>query len=260
MQQGKCRLCLEEKQLIRSHLLPRSVYDYFRAAGSDPIILSEKLIIQSSRQLQDYLLCAECDNLLSKRGESWVLPLLAKIDGTFPLSDIIHEQAPDIDEPDVRVYLASKNPKIDINKLAHFGLGIFWKASVHSWRGDRTEPLINLGRYGEPLRLYIKGQGPFPKEMSLTVGVLPQPVKLISANLPYRGSAEGHHNYLCYVSGLYYGLQVGRGISTEIKRGCFVANPGHPILEAEFEQAIKTVTREVTAKAHIHKKVREYVE
>ncbi len=138
MQQGKCRLCLEEKQLIRSHLLPRSVYDYFRAAGSDPIILSEKLIIQSSRQLQDYLLCAECDNLLSKRGESWVLPLLAKIDGTFPLSDIIHEQAPDIDEPDVRVYLASKNPKIDINKLAHFGLGIFWKASVHSWRGDRV--------------------------------------------------------------------------------------------------------------------------
>jgi hypothetical protein len=95
--------------------------------------------------------------------------------------------------------------------------------------------------------------------MSLTIGVLPQPVKLISANLPYRGSAEGHHNYLCYVSGLYYGLQVGRGISTEIKRGCFVANPGHPILEAEFEQAIKTVTREVTAKAHIHKKVREYV-
>jgi hypothetical protein len=83
MQQGKCRLCLEEKQLIRSHLLPRGVYDYFRTAGSDPIILSEKLIIQSSRQLQDYLLCAECDNLLSKRGESWVLPLLAKIDGTF---------------------------------------------------------------------------------------------------------------------------------------------------------------------------------
>ena len=259
MQQGKCRLCLEEKQLVRSHLLPRGVYDYFRPAGSDPFIMSEKLIIQSSRQFQDYLLCPDCDNFLSKRGESWVLPLLARIDGTFPLSDRVREQTPDINEPDVRAYLASKNPKIDINKLAHFGLGIFWKASVHPWRSGSREPLINLGRYGEPLRLCIKGQGPFPKEMSLTVTILPQPVKLISANLPYRGSAEGHHNFLLYVSGLYYGLQVGRGIPTAAKSGCFVANPGHPILEAEFERAIKAVTREATAKAYIHKKVREYV-
>jgi hypothetical protein len=255
---GKCNLCLDEKDLVSSHLIPRGVYDYCKPPGSDPVILTKELVIQSSRQIQDYVLCGECENFLNKRGESWVLPLLARMDGAFPFHDILHEQAADIAEPDFQVYSSSKNPNIDVSKLANFALGIFWKASVHSWRGGRLEPQIELGRYGEPLRLYLRSQGPFPKEMMLSVCVLPQPVRFIAANIPYRGSAEGFHNFLFHVPGLYFALRVGKGVPPEIKGGCFVANSGHPIIEAEFEKALVNVAREATANAHVHKKVLAY--
>lgn len=259
MQHGKCRLCLEERPLVRSHLLPRGVYDYVRPPDSNPIVISRELVIQSSRQIQDYLLCAPCDNLLSRRGESWVLPLLARVDGAFLFSDILHEQAPDLVDGDTRVYFATKNPKIDVPKLVHFALGIFWKASVHPWRGNRKQNLISLGRYGEPVRLYLLGQGPFPQNMSLTAAVLSQPVTLIAANIPYRGSTREYHNFLFYVSGLYFGLYVGKGISAASRSGCFVANPNHPIIESEFETTLRRVTREVTVNAHVTKSLRDYV-
>jgi len=48
------------------------------------------------------------------------------------------------------IYARSK-PEIDVEKLTHFALGIFWKAGVHSWKKNK-----NLGVYGQPLRIPLK--------------------------------------------------------------------------------------------------------
>src|SRR5258708_14354554 len=77
----KCPLCLEEKAIIRSHLLPSGVYKFCRAPDSEPIIVTPEVVMQSSREIQDYLLCKDCDQMLSQKGENWLLPLLAEIDG-----------------------------------------------------------------------------------------------------------------------------------------------------------------------------------
>jgi hypothetical protein len=61
------------------------------------------------------------------------------------------------------VYLATQNPEIEVEKLTHFALGLFWKASVHSWRGDTTRPRIDLGPYSEEIRKWLRGQNAFPK-------------------------------------------------------------------------------------------------
>jgi len=53
------------------------------------------------------------------------------------------------------IYARSK-PEIDVEKLTHFALGIFWKAGVHSWKKNKDEPMINLGVYGQPLRIPLK--------------------------------------------------------------------------------------------------------
>lgn len=100
---------------------------------------------------------------------------------------------------DLRCYGASRIPEIDFPKLTHFAMGVFWKASAHSWRGGETTPLIELGKYGELLRVFLSGEAPFPEKMALVVGVIPPAVKTINFCYPYRGSACGYHNYLFHI-------------------------------------------------------------
>ena len=88
-----CKLCLKDKPLISSHLMARGIHDFCRTPDDDPIFISSKVIMQSGRQLQHPLLCRECDGLLSREGENWVLPLLATAEGTFPFHDLLLEGA-----------------------------------------------------------------------------------------------------------------------------------------------------------------------
>jgi hypothetical protein len=181
MEVGTCRYCLQlNKALVRSHLAPAALYDLCRTEDLEPIMVTAKVVMSSSWELQHPLLCEECDGSLSRDGENWVLPLLATIDRTFPLYELLKRIPPDVGDQEVEGYAASRNPEIDVPKLAHFALAVFWKASVHSSSGNHTEPQIELGRYGEELRKFLRGEGLFPKYMSLTVGVLPPPVKQIS--------------------------------------------------------------------------------
>jgi hypothetical protein len=256
-----CKFCLRKRQLVDSHLMSRGLYDLCKTPDDDPIFVSNKVIMQSGRQLKHPLLCEECDGTLSREGESWVLPLLAKIDGTFPLFDLLQTITPDVTDGDLRGYAASRVPEIDVPKLTHFAAGIFWKASVHSWRGGETTPLIELGKYGELLRVFLRGEAAFPAKMALIVGVTPPPVKIINFCYPYRGSASGHHNYLFHIPGIEFALLVGNTIPEEQKANCFASHPLHPVfVSAGISEAIKGVVRDVTKKAHRAMNVMRYLD
>ena len=256
-----CKLCLRKRYLVESHLMSQGLYDLCGTPDDDPIFVSSKVIMQSSRQLKHPLLCEECDGLLGREGENWVLPMLAIIDGTFPLFDRLQKVAPDVTDGDIRGYAASRISEIDCPKLAHFAMGIFWKASVHSWRGGEATPLIELGKYGEPLRAFLRGEAPFPEKMALIVGVIPPPVKTINFCYPYRGSASGHHNYLFHIPGIEFALLVGNTVPKEQKANCFASHPLHPIIvSAGISGAIRNVVQGATKQAHRAKNVRRYLE
>jgi hypothetical protein len=52
---------------------------------------------------------------------------------------------------------------IDRQKLGYFALSVFWRGSVHVWRGSsKKAPVIQLGEYEEPIRRYLLGETPFP--------------------------------------------------------------------------------------------------
>ncbi len=161
-------------------------------------------------------------------------------------------------EGDARMYATSKNPEIKVDKLLHFAMGIFWKASVHSWRGGETEPAIDLGKYGESVRTFLRGETSFPEHMALTVGVWPPPVAPF-ANVPYRGSAENVHNFLFAVPGINFALSVGNLVTRNMKQSSFSGSPLHPILVTNFSDGIARVNREIGAKAHKSQKVLKYV-
>jgi hypothetical protein len=250
---------LQQKSLVRSHLAPSALYDLCRSQELDPVVVTAEVVMNSGRELKHPLLCKECDGALSRDGEDWTLPLLATIDGKFPFYDILTRVPPDLDESDLKGYAASRNPDIDVEKLTHFGLGVLWKASVHSWSGRRTEPQIELGPYREEIRKFLRSEGPFPRYVALTVGISPPPVKDIAFNQPYLGSKSTCHYFMFYVPGIAFALSVGKGIG-DAKENCFYSNPLHPIVVGDISSGIKSVFRRISAGAHKSQKLVKYLQ
>jgi hypothetical protein len=139
-------------------------------------------------------------------------------------------------------------------------MGTFWKASVHSWSGTETAPLIDLGESGESVRTFLLGESSFPDEMVLMIGVSPAPVKMISFHYPYRGSESNYHNFLFYVPGIEFALLLGQTVPLELKQSCFAAQPLHPVLVCDLCGAIKDVIQTATAEAHRAKNIARYLD
>jgi hypothetical protein len=214
--------------------MPAALYNYCRPPGGNPISFTTRLVIESSRQMQYPLLCEECEDILNKGGEDWILPLFARLDGSFPFHDLLTKMDPAVVHGDAKLYATAKNPEIDTTKLMHFAMGIFWKASVHSWRGGETDPLIDLGAYAEPIRKYLRSEGPFPAGMLLMIGVLPTPVKHIAFTVPYQGSSVNWRNFIFYVPGVEFTLLVGDALTADQQAASFTGNPERPILLVNF--------------------------
>lgn len=223
---------------MRSHLIPAAVYDYCKPEPGDrPIAISPDYVISTDRQLRHPLLCAECEQDLNRSGETWLLPLLARYDGPFPFHEILTRGpiAAVLDYTETG-YPAAQNPEIRCNDLAHFAIGVFWKASVHSWRRGKTQPLIELGPYAEKLRRFLRGESEFPSYVSLTIGVMPPPVKMHVFEYPYRASAREWHNFHFSVPGMRFVLCTGKAIKGEKRLSCFVSNPQRPILVTDMSE------------------------
>jgi hypothetical protein len=111
--------------------MPASLYEYCRKGEHRPLRLGGGFVMPTDRQTQDYLLCEDCEDILNQGGESWIADKLATWERTFPLYELLTKQPPDFDEEGMVVYFAAKNPEVKVDKLTHFALGMFWKASVH---------------------------------------------------------------------------------------------------------------------------------
>lgn len=235
------------------------MYDYCRTGDSEPVVMTSRIVMQTSRQVQTPLLCLDCENVLNRGGENWLLPLLATIDGKFPLLDIIERFEPDIPDGELRIYAASRNPAIEIEKLIHFAIGVFWKASIHSWRGDSKELQIDLGPYRESVRAFLLGKTPFPQHMGLVLGVLPRDKALVSITLPYRNPERDFHGFTFLIPGMVFALSVGNRLGPNLPLMCFATNPAHPILVADLSQDIKNVGGAIFGKARKSRKLIEYM-
>jgi hypothetical protein len=260
MKLGICKMCLLEKQLVESHLIPRAVYDLCRSADSEPVKITSTVIMQTSRQTKDYLLCSQCDYDLNKFGETWLLPKLKTWDKGFPLYDILAKIPPDVIEGEGAGYAACRNPEIDVHAITHFAIGIFWKASVHPWLKDRKEPRIELGPYDDKFRQFLRAEAPFPDYVVLNVGMVRPDATFSNTLEPYRGTAEGSRNYVFNVPGVQFVLTIGKTISPELKGTCFYSNALHPIIVTDLAEPMKKIFLSQSTKAHKSKKLVAYLE
>jgi hypothetical protein len=252
-----CKLCMERKPLVSSHLIPGAVYDLCSNDRGEHIFINSKVAMYSSREVQDYLLCYECDNSLNKNGETWMLPKLAKTDGTFPLLDIVEKVPANAVLADgAAAYIATENPGLSLAAIVHFALGIFWKASIHSWKEKKTEPMIDLGLYGSRIAQFLKGKANFPEHMALLMSLARRDKANVNGgSQPARGRCKTAHNYSFCVPGVQFSLYVGKQISNEAKALCIQSSALHPILVDDISGHLLKILSRMGKTAHISKRL-----
>src|SRR5260370_10157699 len=129
----RCPMCLLVKPIVQSHLIPESLYLHVTDGKSSPIRVGDGFVIPTDRQIKTYLLCLDCEDILSKGGETWVCPKLAWVDRSFPLYDLLQAAGGYIVDADKEsLFLAANNPAIVGGKIVHFAMGAFCDAGVHS--------------------------------------------------------------------------------------------------------------------------------
>jgi len=133
MSRGTCKLCQKEKDLRDSHLIPAGIIRQLREpslGNPHPIVVTDKIVVQSAKPIKDYVLCHDCENLFSKKGEAWVIGHMAR-EGKFLIYDALKKSKPIAADNDIAVYAGSQIPEIDVDKLVYFALSVFWRSAVH---------------------------------------------------------------------------------------------------------------------------------
>jgi len=235
MNLAACPGCNKTKQLVSSHLVSRAIYDYLRTDQLHPIVVAGGEVRTTTEQLQAELLCSDCEQILNRGGEQWMVGKLCEYNRQFTLYDIVHRQAPIDTDADGEIFAAGTNPDVDFQRISHFALGIFWKASIHPWQFGH----ISLGPYRETIRTWLRGETGFPQNVALNL-ILSRPAAAqIIMNPPYETTSTTCHTYLFHVPGILFRLSVGRQIPTEEKILCFYSRPEHFIIVSD------TVTKKI---------------
>jgi hypothetical protein len=154
MVQDKCALCLKVKPLRRSHLMPKAIYKMCRsqvAVNPNPIAMVGGLAAATSNQAAQYLLCGDCEQSFSAKGERYSLTNCYRPDGSFPFRDALIRNSPHRFQGEDLYYYGSRLLRPDLEPLRFFAASVFWRASVAQWRiPPAGKPLRNrLGKYEE---------------------------------------------------------------------------------------------------------------
>lgn len=191
-------------------------------------------VLTSDRQLQDYLLCDACELILSEGGENYLLPLLARQGHKFPLYDLlkVHAQNEKLAEG-MEIFNVLDNSPIQGKKIAHFALGIFWKASAHAWKLSGGDLQIDLGEHKEELRRFLAGEirwSDAPLSLLVWVSKPEQlPMLRIMAPGPF-GDYPAVTAFRFEVPGMAFVLKTGPGMTREDMGMSFGSAPDHPII------------------------------
>jgi hypothetical protein len=139
----KCRLCLEDKELQKSHIIPeffyKPVYDGLHRLNVVSTKPSDKIKYQQ-KGYRERLLCYDCEQLLSPL-ENYVRRVFYGDTG--------------VETQDVGNGIILRN--IDYQKFKLFQLSFLWRASV-SRQGFFSE--VNLGHKEETIRKMLIAQIP----------------------------------------------------------------------------------------------------
>lgn len=217
---GICKLCLKDKQLVESHLIPKAIYENvkkFDEPDNRDIIIAEsenKRAFYSDKQIKQKALCRGCEDRFNKGGEDLILREYLRSPNKF----ILLEKLNSIEEPILFKGEEWFKP-IDIiglqpEKYLYFAASIFWRASAINWKDISPFSPNALGkRYSELFRSYLLGKSNFPKNACLTVHVdNPKYLRSI-AMLPVVSKNKNFYSHIFIIPGIKFTLLVGKALN-----------------------------------------------
>jgi hypothetical protein len=226
-----CKLCLKEKKLQRSHLMPRALYKKSRSSGSkgnqDPLVRSARGAKRSSHQIQDYVFCWECEQRLSSYGERYVMGLVTTQKGRFPLLEQLTSVKPTHAGPAWAMYSVADSPKINRDRLAYFAISVFWRASVHSWKQEGGKTVkIDLGaKYNEQIRKYLMGVASVPQNAFLWLVICSDLENQNAFFTPGENQKNKDRSVIFLARGMLFMFRVTNTLREREKRLSMVNNP-----------------------------------
>lgn len=146
---GKCRLCLEDKRLVDSHIIPdlhfkplKEMEGHFLKVSTNP----EKKEIKAQKGFTEYLFCGICDNERLQKNEAHLAHVL------------FHKK--DVDATPSDRFLTIRG--YDYKKIKNGLLSILWRMSISS-RPEFSE--IDLGpKHEEAIRVALLNDDLFEEE------------------------------------------------------------------------------------------------
>lgn len=174
---GDCRLCgAVGIPLQDSHLLPKWAYRRARDFSGalrcgDPIQIADGVAIQTSRQMKEYMLCFDCEQLFCL-DEDYVSRLAFQEDQTLGLAKFIRQ-----DEVISRGLLiiggvqsrAVPLSHLNCQAIARFAASVFWR--FHVTREHQLKKFRLWKECAEALRLFACGKRKLPDRVCLTLHI-----------------------------------------------------------------------------------------
>jgi hypothetical protein len=251
---GECALCHQMAQLQKSHLIPQGIYKNLNEPSSayrNPILVTSSKTVQTSEQVKDYLLCSACELLFQQRGEDWVMKNGPRR-GRFLMREAL-TRSPNFGSVEAGdIYKDPFDEAFDLEKLIYFGASVFWRVSVHHWRG--LEHLMTRAKLPESseeaLRTFLLHEDQFPTDLVMLISISKtEPLPHLTHPSPMLRSKEGGPEiagYAFMIPGLQFRVLCG-DLSTDMLRGSAAVPPHAVFLTDRIEAEVRAGAEKLRA-------------
>jgi len=210
---GKCKLCLQQKDLRLSHIIPNFMYKGMKDNQGDIIHFTIKGGGKSTKEATEYLLCSDCENtVLNNKYEDISAKLLK---GSF-----CERQTPKLNSVYTYNNIIIREFRIETYKVfKNFVLSILWRCSVYS--GEKINN-ISLGElHEEELRKIVHNNedtedDKYPVTVwNITNLYLSSKISLKDIIVsPFKIKIDNTTHYYMFINGLIYDVTVSSHGST----------------------------------------------
>ena len=237
----QCKLCLQNKSLLKqSHIIPNFLYK--ELLKKDGFFVEGNLKKISSKILQTgvfdrYILCAECDNNLLSKLESYAYQVLydiKKVKGT--------NLANEINQNGVEWTMARG---VDYKTFKLFLLSLLWRFSISK---QQVFNGVNLGSHEEKIRRMIFEDDPreildYPCAISSYKHHSDLPFQIISQPLKHRNELSGNC-YSILINGLIFTFNISKNLTPDyISEIAINKNNELKIIRMPRDNAIKIIRK-----------------
>jgi hypothetical protein len=219
MPNGNCALCPKsDVKLQDSHIIPKCFYRRLRnpaAANPNPLHIKPRYMLQTSKQITQYLLCKDCEQMFANGCEAYVAKHVAyQANGDCQLYKSLGYASTvrsDAQPSQQHVFDCSS---LHVQYVIDFAISIFWRSAVATGKTAFKLP----APITELLRSYLLNHGGELDQIPVTLTVLDQPRGLTKNafhrvfNFPGTRQNNGYRLHGFLLCGLYFTMTEGVAI------------------------------------------------